>query len=195
MRSHPLAGPRADSAQGTGIRGVGWLAAGAAVALGIYFVVSSPTLGGVRACLVIWLVAWCAWAVLIRPRVDVEDDVIVLIGSVRDVRIPAARVDAVRVRAYLELVVGRRRYTSAAIGFRPSSLARGHADLARGMVTEGRRRQVESPTAYAAEYLRSVVAQAQARGGEAAPITASVAWIPLGSLLGLVLAAVAAFAL
>jgi len=195
VRSHPLAGPGADAAQGTGIRGVGWLAAAVAGALGIFFVVSSPTLGGVRACLVVWLVTWCSWAVLIRPRVDVQDDVIVLVGSVRDVRIPAARVDAVRVRAYLELVVGRRRYTSAAIGYRPSSLARGHADRARGLVSEGGRKQVENPTAYAAEYLRSVVAQARERGGEAPPITASVAWVPLGSLIGLVLAAVAAFAL
>ena len=195
MRTLPLAGPRAESAQGTGIRGVGWLAGGVAAALGIFFVVSSPTLGGVRACLVVWLVTWCAWAVLIRPRVDVQDDVIVLIGSVRDVRIPAARVDAVRVRAALELVVGRRRYTSAAVGFRPSSLARGHADLARGLVSEGGRREVESATAYAAEYLRSVVAQARERGGEAPPITSSVAWIPLGSLIVLVLAAVAAFSL
>ena len=195
MRSHPLAGPGADAAQGTGIRGVGWLAAAVAGALGIFFVVSSPTLGGVRACLVVWLVTWCSWAVLIRPRVDVQDDVIVLVGSVRDVRIPAARVDAVRVCAYLELVVGRRRYTSAAIGYRPSSLARGHADRARGLVSEGGRKQVENPTAYAAEYLRSVVAQARERGGEAPPITASVAWVPLGSLIGLVLAAVAAFAL
>ncbi|MGZ4452356.1 MAG: hypothetical protein ACXVD1_05330, partial [Nocardioides sp.] len=78
---------------------------------------------------------------------------------------------------------------------RPSSLARGHADLARGLVSEGGRREVESATAYAAEYLRSVVAQARERGGEAPPITSSVAWIPLGSLIVLVLAAVAAFSL
>ncbi|BBH16318.1 hypothetical protein Back2_06050 [Nocardioides baekrokdamisoli] len=186
--------PRGDRARAAATRIIGWISAAAAAALGAYLFVDSPTVGGARACLVVWGVAWVAWVVLVRPHVAVDGDAIVLTNSLRDLRIPAAAVDNVRVRSYLELTVGRKRYTSPAIGFKRSSLARGDADVARGLVASPAGRQyVESGVAYAVDYLRSAVSEAKSKGEDPGPVFAIFPRAPWLSLAALVLAAVLTF--
>lgn len=158
--------------------------------LGAVAFVDSPTDGGARACLVVWGIAWLAWIVLVRPRVSVEHGTIVLINGLRDIRIPAAAVDDVRVRSYLELTVGKKRYTSPAVGFKRSSLARGDADVARGLVaTEGGRHYVESGVAYAVDYLRAAVNEAKSREGSPGPAVATFPKVPWLTLMALLLVA------
>lgn len=190
----PRGTPRGDRARGTATQVIGWISLAAAVALGMFLFADSPTVGGARACLVVWGVAWVAWVVLVRPQVRVEDDTIVLINGLRDLRIPAAAVDNVRVRSYLELTVGRKRYTSPAIGFKRSSLARGDADVARGLVSSGGGRQhVESSVAYAVDYLRTTVHGARSRGEVPGPVVATFPKVPWATLAALVLAAAATY--
>lgn len=103
---------------------------------------------------------------LIRPQVSVEGNNILLRNSLIDVLIPGKLVDELSVRSYLVLTVGKTRYTSMAVGYRPSSVARGHADLARGLVTDGGKTRVENPVAYTQDYLRSEVARIKALPGD-----------------------------
>lgn len=144
-------------------------------------------MGGARACLIVWGIAWLAWIALVRPRVDVEDGIIVLVNGLRDVRIPAAAVENVRVRSYLELTVGSKKYSSPAIGFKRSSLARGDADVARGIVaSQGGRQYVESSVAYAVDYLRMTVNDAKLRGDLPGPVVRSfpkAPWLVLAVLV------------
>lgn len=139
-------------------------------------------------CAWILLVAWCAWVVLVRPQVSVDGDHVVLRNSLVDLRIPARLVDDVTIRAYLVLRVGKKRYTSTAVGYRPSSVARGHADLARGLVTDDGRTRIENPVAYTEEYLRTEVARAKRApgAGEDGRVVRSVASLPIVTFLSIV---------
>lgn len=148
---------------------------------------SGPSWGGLRVACSVLLAGWCAWVVLIRPKVSVVGPNVVLKNSLIDLSIPSQLIDDVTVRAYLMLTVGNKRYTSTAVGYRPSSVARGHADLARGLVSEAGRTRVENPVAYAEEYLRTEVARAKSMPpSQSARVTRSVAIAPLATLIVLV---------
>lgn len=135
-------------------------------------------------CSWILLAVWCSWTVLIRPQVSVEGADILLRNSVVDLRIPGTLVDDVSVRSYLTLTVGRRKYTSTAVGYRPSSVARGHADLARGLVQEGTRTRIESPVAYTQDYLRAEVARIKkTTPPDGARVMRKLAVLPLSALV------------
>jgi hypothetical protein len=98
----------------TGGRVVGVLAVVVSVAVCVLGLVDDPvawvavTLGVLFAAL--------AWAALLRPRVSIEDDELVLRGIVDTVRLPLAGVEEVVVRQVLAVRVGEKRYTSPAIG-------------------------------------------------------------------------------
>ncbi|MDO9456727.1 hypothetical protein [Nocardioides sp.] len=62
------------------------------------------------------LFAGISWASLLRPRVAIEDDALVLRNMVDTVRIPLAAVEEVVVRQVLAVRVGEKRYTSPAVG-------------------------------------------------------------------------------
>ncbi|MDN4162346.1 hypothetical protein [Nocardioides abyssi] len=63
-----------------------------------------------------FLVGVLAWAALLKPRVRVADDRLVLHNMVEDVSIPLAAIDQLAVRQVLAVRVGDRRYVSPAIG-------------------------------------------------------------------------------
>lgn len=57
-----------------------------------------------------------AWSALLRPRVAIEGDELVLRNMVDTVRVPLAAVEEIAVRQVLAIRVGDRRYTSSAVG-------------------------------------------------------------------------------
>lgn len=61
------------------------------------------------------LFAAVSWVALLRPRVAIEDDVLVMRNMVETVRIPLAAVEEVVVRHVLAVRAGEKRYTSPAI--------------------------------------------------------------------------------
>ncbi|MCW2815534.1 MAG: hypothetical protein JWN84_2989 [Nocardioides sp.] len=62
------------------------------------------------------LFAALAWTSLLRPRVAIESDHLVLRNMVNTVRVPLAAVEEVVVRQVLAVRAGDKRYTSPAIG-------------------------------------------------------------------------------
>ncbi len=62
------------------------------------------------------LFAAVSWVALLRPRVAIEDDVLVMRNMVDTVRIPLAAVEEVVVRHVLAVRAGEKRYTSPAVG-------------------------------------------------------------------------------
>lgn len=70
------------------------------------------------------LFAALAWTALLRPRVAIESDELVLRNMVDTVRVPLAAVEEVVVRQVLAVRVGDKRFTSPAVGRSRRSLGR-----------------------------------------------------------------------
>lgn len=144
---------------------IGWAGIVVAVGFGLAMVASSPGRGGLLSALALFGFAWLVWVVLTRPRVRIDGADIEVVNSVRSTTIPGELVDAVRMRAYLELVAGERRYVCAGIGHKGKSVFRGDADRARGLVMDepGKAPYVENPVARVQELLQGTVDAAHRR--------------------------------
>lgn len=97
-------------------RAFGLLAVAISVGVAVLAVVDSDggiAWGGVALAV---FFATLSWAALLRPRVAVERDMLVLRNMVADVRIPLAAIEEVVVRQVLAVRAGEKRYTSPAVG-------------------------------------------------------------------------------
>ncbi|WP_148614090.1 hypothetical protein [Nocardioides rubriscoriae] len=87
------------------------------VVIGLVAAVTAITEGGSWAVVALGvLFAAVSWVSLLRPRVAIEDDTLVLRNMVDTVRIPLVAVEDVVVRQVLAVRVGEKRYTSPAVG-------------------------------------------------------------------------------
>lgn len=172
---------------------IGWIGVVVAVGFGLLLVATSPSRGGLLSALLLFGFGWLVWVVLSRPRVRVRNADIELVNSMRSTTIPGELVDTVRMRAYLELAVGDRRYICAAIGHKGKALVRGDADRARGLVTDepGKAPYVDNPAVRVQEVLQETVDAAHRRP-RPEPGGVRVHWdvIPLAVLALVVAAAV-----
>lgn len=120
-RTSPLTGDRVRVYRTVPARVIGWvMVAGAAVLSGLTVVdLASGTGGGLAwpVALVV-AVAAAAWALFLRPHVELRTDGVVLANIVTDTTVPFAVVDEVTDRWALELDVDGRRYSSWAVPVR-----------------------------------------------------------------------------
>lgn len=65
-----------------------------------------------------------AWVTLLRPRLGLRGDTLLMRGMLSTVEIPVAAVDSVAVRQVLAVWAGERRYVSAAVGLPYRDIAR-----------------------------------------------------------------------
>jgi hypothetical protein len=86
--------------------------AAAAVAVAV----SEKNLAGLRAVLVLGIVAVLVWAILLRQRATAYRDTLVLHHILSDTTLPLARIDTVVVRHTLNVFIGDARYVCAGIG-------------------------------------------------------------------------------
>lgn len=111
----------------TGGRVTGWLGFVVAVVLAVLTLWSLP---------VPWLgiaavIAWLSWSAMLRPRIGLTADHLVLRGIVSTTRIPLGRIRKVAIQQVFAVWVGEQRYVSAAVGrsrrqiLRPRKAARG----------------------------------------------------------------------
>ena len=145
------------------------------------------------------LFAAAAWASLLRPRVAIEDDALVLRGMVDTVRLPLAAVEDVVVRQVLAVRVGDKRFTSPAVGRPRRQLSKDDAgaggsraaeavDLAAGVFVQER---IRSRAANARDTRGIRVASpeqlALAADVRRVPAVPEIVWL-VGSLVALVVA-------
>ncbi|MGN6723975.1 MAG: hypothetical protein ACTHJM_15315 [Marmoricola sp.] len=97
-------------------QGIGWLGVLGTLALGPYLASRYGGVDGIRVCLAFWAFSWVTWVAILRPRVNVEGSTVVLDSALRDVSIPAAVIEDVRLGAYLTITARGRTYTTAAVG-------------------------------------------------------------------------------
>lgn len=100
---------------------VGIVVAGLVVVL---VVLTERSVGGLRTALVAALVGLLVWMVLLRPRVRVYADTLVLRNMTSDVHVPLASVDSVAVRHALIVRVDDERYSCPGIGKSTRSMVR-----------------------------------------------------------------------
>lgn len=106
---------------GTLLGVLGLVVAGLVVVL---VLVGERTAVGLRAALAAALVAVLVWMVLLRPRVKLYDDALVLRNPASDVHIPLAKVDDVTIRHTLVVLVDDDRYSCPGIGRSTRSMIR-----------------------------------------------------------------------
>lgn len=77
------------------------------------------------------VVAWFGWAAMLRPRIGLTSDDLVLRGIVSTTAVPLGRIRKIAVRQVFAVWVGERRYVSPAVGrsrrqtLRPTKTGRG----------------------------------------------------------------------
>lgn len=95
------------------------------VVLGIYLALANASgLGLVRAVLALLLVAVLVYAYLMRPRVRIQDDALLLVNPLSTVSVPLAVVSYVSVRSVTKVTVGDKRWTAVGVGRRVREMAR-----------------------------------------------------------------------
>lgn len=124
------------------------------------------------------LLAAIGWSVLLRPRVWIEGDRLVLRDILHTTRVPLAAIEAVAVQQVLVLRARDRRYASAAVGRSRRQVRRSHG-LPSG---SGTARTVDEVAAggyglYVEERIRARAEQARAtQGGDDPDVPVERAW-------------------
>ncbi|WP_036554735.1 hypothetical protein [Nocardioides insulae] len=104
---------------------VGWLGIATAVALLAFSLGVGTDTGAAPAGVAgAFLLALGAWVAMLRPRLGVSEDEVVMRGMLSTTYLPLAGVENVTVRQVLALWVGGKRYISAAIGHSYLKVAR-----------------------------------------------------------------------
>lgn len=146
------------------------------------------------------LFAGLAWAALLRPRVSIESDELVLRNMVDTVRVPLAAVEDVVVRQVLAVRAGDRRFTSPAVGRTRRQLSREAAqsggaaaeraqDQAFGLFVQERiRERARNERERLGIRVASAEQVALAERARRVPAVPEIAWL-LGSVVLLVVAA------
>lgn len=115
--------------------------------------VPRPVVGGAP------LVGVLVWLTVLRPRVGVTADTLVLRGALHTVRLPLAAVHHVAVRRLLVVFVAEERYTCVGLG----RTRRQVRSVDR--VPAGERAPLETATDYAEDRIRVLAADARRRAG------------------------------
>ncbi|QCX28276.1 hypothetical protein [Nocardioides jishulii] len=95
---------------------VGWFVIAVAVVVAVLGVLDGTDGFGPAALVAALVASVFAWLTLLRPRVLLQGDAVVLRQSLSTTRIPLAAVEDVSVRHVLEISAGGKRYATAAIG-------------------------------------------------------------------------------
>ncbi len=103
----------------------GWLAVVLGVVGVVWVVTSIRTAVGLRLGIGSLLLIAVAYAFLIRPRIKVVDNVLLLVNPLEEVTMPLSIVDRVLVRSTTNVFVGVKKYHGVAVGRKVRHMTRG----------------------------------------------------------------------
>jgi hypothetical protein len=130
------------------------------------FVVGSVLFGGV------------CWSVLLRPRVRLDPDVLVLRNAISDYRIPYARLDLFVVRSVSTAYVGKKKYVGLGVTRTRRAMTRGPRPRGLGEVRGFEGPRSENPGRLPANAADLVIELVSDRIRNAAPTTEKVRRVP-----------------
>jgi hypothetical protein len=115
----------------------GWLGEGLVVFVIGLMLVEERTLDGLRVCVGAALAGVVLWTMLLRPRVVLRREALLLRNGYLDTLVPYGLVDTFTVRAVTNVWVGKKRYVGTAVGRSVRSMVRARPPRGGGVMSTG----------------------------------------------------------